>query len=286
MENFGKTIKFFLIDGDVNKRISCELSNWTGKAYKIPRILVNKSSDREDLSSPGVYFLLGKSEGYDQPEIYIGEAETIIARIKQHFDKEFWSEVIVFISKDNNLNKAHIKYLESRLYKIATEVKTYKVINAQEPTQSSISESDTQEMEEFIYNLRLLTNSLGCKAFDAIDTMRDKSQVSFEISSNAKGRECRGEGVRSTNGFVVYKGTKIAPKIAKSMSSYVKLRERLIKEEIIDSNWLFTRNYEFSSPSAAAAVILGRSATGLEEWKVKGENKMTLKKYESQEGEG
>lgn len=57
---FGKTIKIFLIDGDPNGRMSCELSNWTGKAYKIPRIKIKECSDRDDLSNTGIYLLLGK----------------------------------------------------------------------------------------------------------------------------------------------------------------------------------------------------------------------------------
>lgn len=57
---FGKTIKIFLIDGDPNGRMSCELSNWTGKAYKIPRIKIKDCVDRKDLMSTGIYLLLGK----------------------------------------------------------------------------------------------------------------------------------------------------------------------------------------------------------------------------------
>ncbi len=57
-----KTIKLFLIDGEPNGRITGELSNWTGKAYKIPRIKIKDSNDREELQNPGVYLLFGKNE--------------------------------------------------------------------------------------------------------------------------------------------------------------------------------------------------------------------------------
>ena len=76
---FGKTIKIFLIDGDPNGRMSCELSNWSGKAYKIPRVKIKDCTDRDDLTSTGVYLLFGKDdEGKDQ--VYIGEAESILQR--------------------------------------------------------------------------------------------------------------------------------------------------------------------------------------------------------------
>ena len=163
---FGKTIKIFLIDGDPNGRMSCELSNWSGKAYKIPRIKIKECTDRDDLMNTGVYLLFGKDEeGKDL--VYIGEAESILKRLSQHLNqKDFWNETIVFISKDDNLNKAHIKYIENRLHNIALSAKRYKVENSIIPTQSSISESDRAEMEEFIENIKMLVNTLGHKVFD------------------------------------------------------------------------------------------------------------------------
>jgi len=158
--NFAKTIKIFLIDGDPNGRLSCELSNWTGKAYKIPRIKIKDCTDRSDLKNTGVYLLFGKDEeGKDQ--VYIGEAETILNRLSQHLNqKDFWNETIVFISKDENLNKAHIKYLENNLYLLAKKVNRYKIENTVTPSQSTISEPDQAEMEEFIENIKLF---LGTK---------------------------------------------------------------------------------------------------------------------------
>lgn len=117
--NFGKTIKMFLIDGNPNGRLTCELSNWTGKAYKIPRTEVKICEDRQDLKSTGVYLLFGKNDE-EQDQLYIGEAENVYTRLQSHLrEKDFWTEVIVFISKDDNLNKAHIKYIENRLYQLA-----------------------------------------------------------------------------------------------------------------------------------------------------------------------
>ncbi len=89
MTKHGKTIKIFLIDGDPNGRMSCELSNWTGKAYKIPRIKVKDCTDRADLSSTGVYLLFGKNDdGKDQ--VYIGEAESVFKRLSQHLSQKIF----------------------------------------------------------------------------------------------------------------------------------------------------------------------------------------------------
>ena len=133
MNNFGKSIKLFLIDGNPNGRWACELSNWTGKAYKIPRTYIKVCEERRDLLSAGVYFLFGKDTESDRDIVYIGEAETVIDRLKQQLNEEFWTECIVFISKDDNLNKAHIKYLENRFFDIAKEVNRYILTNSVRP---------------------------------------------------------------------------------------------------------------------------------------------------------
>jgi hypothetical protein len=278
---FGKTIKIFLIDGEPNGRMSCELSNWSGKAYKIPRIKVKDCIDRNDLTSTGVYLLFGKDEdGKDL--VYIGEAESILKRLNQHLNqKDFWHETIVFISKDENLNKAHVKYLENRLHNIAHSAKRYKVENSIIPTQSSISESDRSEMEEFIENIKMLVNTLGHKVFDEKREIKQKQITDVFYLRGARGAEATGEP--TSDGFVVYKGSKAAKDTTNSMNfNLIKLREKLTYDSIfIDKvEFLeFSEDFLFSSPSAAAAIVMGRSANGLTEWKLK--SGKTLKEFET-----
>ncbi|HCS21844.1 MAG TPA: DUF4357 domain-containing protein [Bacteroidetes bacterium] len=267
--SFGKTIKIFLIDGDPNGRMSCELSNWTGKAYKIPRIKVKECTDRDDMQSTGVYFLFGRDdEGKDM--VYIGEAETILKRLNQHVtQKEFWNEAIVLTSKDDNLNKAHIKYLENRFYEVAKVAKRYKVENSITPTQSSISESDRSEMEEFLQNGRILINTLGHKAFEEKRESAPNKLTEVFFIKAARGADAQGEP--TSDGFVVFKGSKAAIDTVRSMTSgFIKFRNELIASGIImqSENWFaFTDDYIFSSPSTAASIVLGRNANGLTEWK-------------------
>ena len=286
MKKFGKTIKLFLIDGEPNGRMTCELSNWTGKAYKIPRIQIKESYGREDLKKTGVYLLFGRNDE-DKPIIYIGEAETIIDRLKQHISqKEFWNEVILFMSKDENLNKAHVKYLESRLYEIANEVNRYEIDNTTKPTKSSISESEIAEMEEFIENVKLLTNALGHKAFEAL--------IKVSVSKRSKGlffiaakRGVKAKGLPSPNGFIVLKNSEVAISTTNSFPvHFERMRAKLIDEGIIikkENKLFFEQDYEFSSPSTAAAIVEGRSANGLIEWKT--DKGMTVKEYESTENQ-
>lgn len=277
----GKTIKIFLIDGDSNGRMSYELSNWTGKAYKIPRINVKECSDRADLISTGIYMLFGKNDE-DNDLVYIGEAESVFSRLKQHLSgKDFWNEAIVFISKDDNLNKAHVKYLENRLHEIAVSAKRYKVENSIVPTQSSISESDRSEMEEFISYVKILVNTLGHKVFDEKRMFKEKQKQNIFYIKAARGAD--GQGEPTSDGFVVFKGSKAAYDTTNSFSSSLLLnRQKLIDNNIIldkQTCYEFTEDYIFSSPSTAAAILMGRNANGQIEWKLK--SGVSLKDFES-----
>lgn len=265
---FGKTIKIFLIDGDPNGRMSCEISNWTGKAYKIPRIKIKDCVDRNDLNSTGVYILFGKNEE-NEDLVYIGEAENVLVRLNQHLStKDFWRETIVFISKDENLNKAHIKYLENRLHTIGSTTKRYLIENNCTPTLSSISESDRAEMEEFLENIKMLVNTLGHKVFEE---KRENSALikPKELLYINAARGCDATGEQTSEGFLVLKGSRIADSVTPSMSqSIAKFRDKLIDSKKIE-NFQFTEDFIFSSPSYAAAIAMGRNANGLLEGKTK-----------------
>lgn len=241
--NYGKSIRLFLIEGIADGRWMCELSNWTGKAYKIPRNCVKESSDREELKNTGIYFLFGKSDETDTYRVYIGEAENIYERLLTHLkEKDFWHECVVFISKDNNLNKAHVKYLENRMYTIAKEAGRYQLENSNIPTQSSLSEADRAEMEEFINNAKLLLSAVGHKVLEATaipsKTNNDPEIFVFE------GKDYKATGTTTADGFVVFKNSILSKKANSSLTkSLLDKRNKLISENIIDSAFTFTKDY-------------------------------------------
>jgi translation initiation factor 2 beta subunit (eIF-2beta)/eIF-5 len=272
---FGKSIKLFLIDGKSDSRISCELSNWTGKVYKIPRDDIIKSQDREELKSTGVYFLFGKSDIGLDGTVYIGEAENIYERLKTHLkEKDFWNSALVLISKDDNLNKAHIKYLENRLYTISKQINRYEIKNNSIPTKSSISESDQAEMEEFIANSKILIDVLGYKVLQPKDELNEKKNI-YHISS----KEAQAKGKLTKDGFLVLKDSIINKNLTNSCPNHIKsLRDRLTTDGTIQ-DYTFTKDYLFGSASTSSAIILGRSSNGLTAWKLP--NKKSLKEVES-----
>ena len=265
---FNKTIQMCIFDGNPNGRIMCELSNWNGRVYKISRNDLSEFANRPDCEYTGVYFLFGKDED-NKDTVYVGEAEKMLVRLKQHLkDHNYWNDCVVVISKDNILNKAHVKYLENKFYTLAVDAKRSSIINNTVPTCSSISEFDESMLSDFIENARLLVNTLGYKVFDKIDTSvveKENSDTIFHITA-ARGADAK--GLLVPDGFMVIKGSKIAKDTVPSMASnLVNLRNIMLEKNIINQEFVFVTDYIFTSPSLAAAIVMGRNANGRTEWK-------------------
>jgi len=276
---FSETIQIKIFDGNPNGLIMCDLSNSNCRAYKVSRNEIQHFYERDDSENTGVYFLFGKDMNNNET-IYIGEAEKIYTRVKQHLgDDKYWNDCINVISKDNSLNKAHVKYLENKFYLLAKDSGRVIVINNTIPTCSSLSEYDITTLDKFISHARLLVNTLGYKVFDSVEdtAVATNSDKTIFLISAARGANAKGLIV--SDGFAVLKGSVIACSTTPSMSeSLVRLRTSLYEREIINEQNMFLRDYFFSSPSLAAAVVMGRNANGRTEWKT--ETRKTLKEFE------
>ncbi len=283
---YGKTIELFLVNGTADSIITAELSNWNGKAVKIPRIEV-PSCKREDICDAGVYFLFCKEDdGTDA--VYIGEAENVKERLVQHIrdnqaDKEkyYWTTAVLFTGRD--LNKALIRYLENRLVEIARSSNRYKVLTKNTYKNTVLKESQISAMDEFIENIKVLINALGYKVLEPLVSQNatgtvDDTSVVYSLSTGT----ASAKGIVTAEGFVVYKGAIINEKVSvKSVSpGIVKLREKHITEHHVVDNKT-TEDILFSSSSAAANFILGYSVSGPQNWK--SEDGRTLKEIEYSE---
>lgn len=276
------TIKIFLVHGDPKRLRTAELSNWTGKAVAGPRSEFEGLIKREESGSSGIYFLTGNDPESGKPAVYVGEAEVIRDRIKAHLGKDFWNQIIYFISKDENLTKAHIRYLEGRLIEQANHASRSLVMNGQS-SGARLPESDREDMEVFLEKINQLLPVLGV---ELLVPSTGKAEINIEkemLYCEIKGLKAR--GYRTPNGFLVLKGSQAVLKERASSKRYpwpLHMRQRLIEDGALSTlkdYLLFTRDEEFSSPSAAAAVIHGGHANGLIAWKnIKGK---TLKELES-----
>lgn len=282
---YGKSIELFLVNGTADSLVTAELSNWNGKAIKIPRIEVS-SCDRNDIKQAGVYFLFCKEDdGSDS--VYIGEAENVKERLIQHLrdyqaenEKYYWSTAVIFIGRD--LNKALIRYLENRFVEIARVSKRCHVLTKNTYKNTVMKESQVAVMEEFIDNVKILVNALGYKVLEPLvqndssnSTVDDEMLFISSGSVNAKGRV-------TTEGFVVYEGSTLDSKgSVNSLSNGMKnLRQKLIESDKVQ-NHVIKENILFSSSSAAASFVLGYSVSGPQRWKTK--DGKTLKELEDKQ---
>jgi hypothetical protein len=276
------TIKIFLVHGDPKRLRTAELSNWTGKAVAGPRSEFDSVLRREESHNSGVYFLTGIDPETGKHAVYIGEAESVRDRLRNHLDKDFWNHVVFVTSKDENLTKAHIRYLEGRLIEQARQVGRAQVINGQS-SGARLPESDREDMEIFLEKIHQLLPVVGVEVLIPT-TAKAKSQAEIEsLSCEIKG--LRATGHLTPSGIVVLAGSQAVLNERPSSQKYpwpLNMRQRLKDEgslAVKADHLLFTQDVEFSSPSAAAAVIHGGHANGLTAWKNK--DGKTLKELES-----
>lgn len=276
------TIKMFLVHGNPKRLRTAELSNWTGKAVAGPRSEFEGVLAREESQKSGVYFLTGTDPDSGKPAMYIGEAESIRDRVKSHLQKDFWNQVVYFVSKDENLTKAHIRYLEGKLIEKARTAGRALVTNGQS-SGAKLPESDREDMEVFLEKISQLLPVLG------VELLVPSSSPAIAVSEREtliceiKGLQARGHLI--PNGFLVLKGSQAVLHERPSSQKYPwarNMREELKKDGVLveqQDHLIFTRDAEYSSPSAAAAVVHGGHANGLIAWKnSKGK---TLKEIES-----
>ncbi|MCI5958203.1 MAG: GIY-YIG nuclease family protein [Lachnospiraceae bacterium] len=282
---YGKSIELFLVNGSADSLIIAELSNWNGKAIKIPRIEV-ASCNRDDITQAGVYFLFCKEEdGSDS--VYIGEAENVKERLVQHLrdyqsekEKYYWTTAVIFVGRD--LNKALIRYLENRFVDIARASKRYTVLTKNTYKNTVMKESQIAVMEEFVDNVKILINALGYKVLEPfVHTEANSSKVDDELLYLSTGA-ASASGKVTTEGFVVFEGAILNEKTStKSLSAGMqRLRQKIMDSNKVQ-NFKTTEDILFSSSSAAADCILGYSVSGPQTWKSK--DGRTLKEIENSE---
>lgn len=272
---FGRKVTIYLADGVPSGIRHVEIANWSGQAIACPRSRLNELRQWSEAQRPGVYFLLEKQTAETGDRAYIGESENVVKRLSQQDkDQEFWNEVIVFTSKDENLTKAHIKFLESRLAAISIKADRYKIENGNTPTESTLPRADKDSMEEFIHNLRIALGTLGHRVLEPVKAptatvIDDSPKLSqFEFSFSIRGLNARGQ--QTDDGFVLFKGSDISRKISKSMpGKTAAIRDKWIADGTIvpsGDNFRLTKDSVLSSSSYAAVLVAGTSRSGPQSW--------------------
>ena len=283
----GKTkafsVKIFIPSGDPAGLRSVEKSNWTGQGLVFPRSVLPEARKRPELAGTGVYIIWGPSESGQLPRVYIGEGTGVAARFDSHNKtKDFWTDGVVFTSKDQNLNKAHIQYLEARLVGLAREAKRCELDNDQVPHLPSLSDADAADAELYLDDMLLCLPVVGVRFFEKPGS---QDQTTRSLFLKAKGIKAR--GYEDAGGFVVRSGSHAVREEVPSIHAYLTdLRTALKKQGILKEEgdlYEMTQDYAFGSPSTAAGVLLGMPINGRTMWK--DAEGRTLKDLQEQETE-
>ncbi len=280
--SFGRTIRIYLADGSPAGIKHAELVNWTGQAVVCPRGRVGELSKWPESQRPGVYVLIGEDQTATKPLVYVGEAEHVLVRLQTHIkSKEFWDQVVFFTSKDENLTKAHVKYLEARMLELAAEAGRVAMENGNVPQLPALPRSERDAMEEYLEAARLLLAALGFPFLQPVvkkATSNDTSETGVSgpladvpLFLEVPKRGVKAKGISTDEGFVILAGSLGDAKVRDTLQSgWAELRQDLISQgtiELLDKQIRFVKDALFKSPSAAASVTAGGVWNGRTGWK-------------------
>lgn len=283
----GKQIRLFLVDGTPGGVLTAEIMNWTGHIIAAGRSDLADLLRRGEVKRTGVYLLVG--EDPDEPDaalLYIGEGDDVGERLRSHNrpedkgGKDFWNRAVVMTSKDPNLTKAHVRYLESRFISIAGKAGRMRVVNGTAPPPLPLPEADVSDMEYFIDQARIVLPVLGVDALRTPPTLSEVDSASksgspsspvFEMTIASAGIVAKAQ---ETDGeFAVLQGSTARAQWVGVSHGYSKLHQKLISDGVMvvdGPTAVFSQAHVFKSPSAAAAVISGRATNGRTTWREPG----------------
>ena len=294
MAKRSKNINMFLMDGEVTGKIKCTLSNWTGVIYKIPRIQLGDLKSRDEMKQSGIYFLFGRDEDKQKDVTYIGQATTrkngegVLLRIQEHtrdIHADYFNDVIILTTQNNSFGPTEISYLENKFTQLAKEAGRYIVKNGNDPNPGNVTEEKESELDEIVENTLMIIGTLGYRVFvpmtkktsqDLTDNHSTYLYLKRKTKKSNKVIEATCE--RTTEGFVVLEGSQVEIKDSPYLPASLKeMRQNLIASRVIQDGVLKEKQL-FSSPSYAAAFLLGMQTNGRTDWK--DQDGRTLKELE------
>ena len=284
----------FLMDGEVTGKIKCTLSNWTGVIYKIPRIQLGDLKSRDEMKQSGIYFLFGRDEDKQKDVTYIGQATTrkngegVLLRIQEHTrdtHADYFNDVIILTTQNNSFGPTEISYLENKFTQLAKEAGRYIVKNGNDPNPGNVTEEKESELDEIVENTLMIIGTLGYRVFVPMtkkvsQDLTDNHSTYLYLKRKTKKSNKVIEAIceRTTEGFVVLEGSQVEIKDSPYLPASLKeMRQNLIASRVIQDGVLKEKQL-FSSPSYAAAFLLGMQTNGRTDWK--DQDGRTLKELE------
>ena len=263
----GKVITTHLRTGDPNGIRTVFISNKICEMIVFPKSEFDMVSQLEESSRPALYILLGEDEN-GAAQAYIGETTNGVQRINNHKShKLFWNKCLMFVAKDNSINKADVLYLERKSIGLATDCSQYGVLNEKPGNEISLSNYQQDIMDEFFDDVRLLASFIGCPIFEKQEKTKMKGGDNlFHITV----RECNAHGIfnETDHSMRILKGSLLPQSTVPSYRDGEK-RNAIIaamSKPTKDGFWELQRDYVLASPSTAASYCSGRSCNGWLHW--------------------
>jgi hypothetical protein len=281
------TVRIFMPFGDPDGLRIIDQPNWAGIGVAFPRGAYRDVSKRTEFARTGIYVLVGSSsENGLLPTLYIGQSDKISARLDSHHKtKDFWEWAVFFVSKDNALNVASAQYIESRLINRAIEAKRCNLDNGNAPVGPNLADADAADAEGFMAHILRVLPLIGISAFEEKER-KLKARERVILTCTAKKRGVIATGYVQAGGFVVCKDSLADPEEKSGMHDYMRsIRKELLEKEILVKDgalYRFTQDYDLSSPSTAAGVVLGSASNGRTQW-IDMISKKTLKTLQEEE---
>jgi len=279
--NKPRSISIFLLDGDPEGVRVAQIAMSTIQAIAFHRSELKRVKDLfAEISRPGVYLLLGNS--IDEPDMrvgYVGESEDVAQRLQYHSgkdEKEFWTDTIALISKDENLTKSHVRYIEAKMMALGKANTRWLLANSKDSNaEGKLPLMERAAMDEFIEQAQTLVGALGCDLFKPLSGALATKPVPTAVTASEtdtvtfyyKGDGFDAQAQTSLNGNLIVLSGSIArateaPTVPKGAK---KLREQLQNDGVltsVESGLLFVTDRQFDSPSMAAGVVSGTSVSG------------------------
>ena len=266
------SVRLFMPHGDPDGLRIIDQPNWSGVGVAFPRGAYKEVSKRKEFERTGIYILVGPGpDGSTIPSLYIGQSDRVQTRLDSHHkNKDFWEWAVFFVSKDNALNVAAAQYIESRLILLAITAKRCHLDNGNEPGGPNLGDADAADAEGFLANMLRALPLLGISAFEQKETKTVTQERKF-LSCTAKTKGITAKGYVQPGGFVVCQDSQAAAEEQNTIHDYMQgIRKDLLSKGVLVpevGHYRFTQDYDLSSPSTAAGVVLGRTANGRIEWK-------------------
>ncbi|BAU32064.1 GIY-YIG nuclease family protein [Microcella alkaliphila] len=263
-----QTIQIFLPTGDPNGIRQAEITTRSVRVFDVPRSELNLFTETPESTQPGLYFLLSEENGDGEPEVYIGESDSLGDRLGNHDRKRTWDRVVAAVSTSSSWTKVHVQYMERQAIALAKAAGARQLGNAAAGYSSHVRAPLVADCEEYLETIRVLVSTLG---FSFMEVPASREETADAQTLRISGTEAEAAGAYSAAGMTVFADSQAVPVRNPEKYPQIAARQgRLLAAGVLRAEgglYVFVKDHAFQTPSGASDVIIGRNANGWTHWK-------------------